>query len=332
MEEAIFVEKSEVAKTVEEGDVRLSYDENVKQLLAYKPILAWILKYCAKEFAGLTIEEIQNCIEGEPEVGKAAVHSGEQKIIQKAENQKRIIGTNTEDLSSTDGLVRYDIRFNARIAGRDEDIRLFINIEAQRLDTTADYPIEKRIVYYLSRMISSQYGIVFTKSEYGKLCKVYSIWIVSEPVESNNNSIVRFRLVQENVFGNPHYDEKNYDLMSGVLVNLNSGDDTVQNKLLKLMNMLLDSKTTVEEKENLLEKEYNIPMTVKVQKEVADMCNLSDGIYYRGYDSGYGNGQVVIIDNMIKKNLSNQEISSYTDKPVDYIETRRKALKSAAVV
>lgn len=322
-----YVEKTEVAKTVEEGGDRLSYDENVKQLLSYKPILAWILKCCAEEFAGLEISEIEGCIEGEPEVGKAAVNSGEQKIVDRSD-QKRIIGINTEDLSASDGLVRYDIRFNARIDGQDANITLFINVEAQRLDTTKDYPIEKRTVYYLSRMISSQYGTVFTKSEYGKLCKVYSIWIVSEPVEYNRNTIASFRLVQQNIFGEPYYDEKNYDLMSGVLVNLNSGDGTVKNKLLKLMNKLLDSKTTVEEKENLLEKEYNIPMTVKVKKEVADMCNLSDGIY----EDGQKNMLNQMIDNMLKDNLSNEAISKYSGKSVDYIESRRKALKSVATV
>lgn len=65
-------------------------------------------------------------------------------------------------------------------------------------------------------------------------------------------------------------------------------------------------------------------MSVEVKKEVTDMCNLSDGIVEQTKNQ--------MIDNMLKDNLSNEIISKYSDKPVDYIESRRKALKSTAAV
>lgn len=77
----------------------------------------------------------------------------------------------------------YDVRFDA-IAPKSADsteqeevIRLIINVEAQT-KFKPGYPLTKRAIYYCSRMISVQHGPIFTKSEYGKIRKVYSIWIV----------------------------------------------------------------------------------------------------------------------------------------------------------
>lgn len=89
--------------------------------------------------------------------------------------------------------------------------------------------------------------------------------------------------------------------------------------LVKNESMRIDSKTTVEEKENFLEKENNIPMTVKIKKEVNDMCNLSYGIVEQTIDQ--------MIDNMINTNLTDEQIIAVPGKSKDYIESRRKALK-----
>ena len=45
------------------------------------------------------------------------------------------------------------------------------------------YPLIKRGIYYCCRMVSSQYGTVFTSSHYEKIKKVYSIWICTNPPE-----------------------------------------------------------------------------------------------------------------------------------------------------
>lgn len=55
-------------------------------------------------------------------------------------------------------------------------IRLIINVEAQTAFNPG-YPLTKRAIYYCSRMISAQHGPIFTNSEYGKIRKVYSIWV-----------------------------------------------------------------------------------------------------------------------------------------------------------
>lgn len=90
------------------------------------------------------------------------------------DSDKSISGGNTEDNSLKEQTIYYDIRLNARTPGEKRSIQLIINIEAQ-LDTAPGYPIEKRAIYYCCRLISGQYGTVFSHSEYGKIRKVYSI-------------------------------------------------------------------------------------------------------------------------------------------------------------
>lgn len=105
----------------------------------------------------------------------------------------------------------------------------------------------------------------------------------------------------------------------------------VKNQLLKLMNVLLDSETPVDVKEESIEKDFGIPMTEKVKTEVNNMCNLSDGIYEKGIEKGIQKGidekKNEIIDRMISRNLPDELIIDTTGETRDYIEQRRRILK-----
>lgn len=312
--------KTDVAVSIEKAGNHPAYDQQVKELLSYKPFLAWTLRECADEFKNLTIEQIVNAID-KPVVSGYAVNDGEQKIVE-GETQ-RIIGDSTEDKSADEGLITYDIRFTATAPGINENIQLFVNVEAQR-NGRPSYPLEKRMVYYLSRMISSQHGKVFTNSHYEKICKVYSIWIVSEPEPENANTLAKFSFRLEPVYGKPSYPEENYDMMTGVIVGLKTGDKDVDNHLLKLMNVLLDSKMEAQEKENIIQNDFNIPMTEEVRNEVKNMCNLSEGIFEDGVNTATDN----IVDNMIEGEFTDDQIALATKKDIKYIIQRRRTLKN----
>ena len=138
-----------------------------KRLLSSKKILAWILKYCVPEFENCEIADIRDkYIEGTPEVGTVPALPDET-------NAARIVGDNVEDKMLTEGTVTYDIRFRA-ITPEKDSLGLIINIEAQH-SANLEYPLTKRAFYYCSRLISAQHDMVFAKSEYGKIKKVYSI-------------------------------------------------------------------------------------------------------------------------------------------------------------
>ena len=284
------------------------YDEHVKKLLAHKPILAWILQQSVKEFSEMSIPEIVPCIEGNPEVGITAVHRDDpdrRAIV----SDSMIIGMNTEDSSSDEGKTYFDIRFLAVVPGSDTAIQLIINIEVQN-KVNEGYPLENRIVYYLCRMISAQYGPVFQHSDYGKLRKVYSIWIIPDPVKYRRNTIWKMSLNGENVYGDDQTDPGAPDLMTGVILNLSGDEEESENKILKLLDVLLSSTKKPNEKKRILQDEYEIPLTEEVAKEVSGMCNLSEGIYDKGVQEGLKEG----LKEGLEQGAIRQSVKIYREK------------------
>ena len=140
----------------------------------------------------------------------------------------------------------YDVRFDA-IAPKSADsteqeevIRLIINVEAQT-KFKPGYPLTKRAIYYCSRMISAQHGPIFTKSEYGKIRKVYSIWICTQPSDGFENTLTRYSIKPEQLIGEVQEETENYDLMSVVMICLGKPGTENHNGILKFMEVLLSS-------------------------------------------------------------------------------------------
>ena len=161
--------QSILANRIDAAGEMISYDESCKQVLANKIILAWIMKTCIEEYGGLDVPEIaEKYIEGEPEVSHAAVHMDE--------TAEFIQGMKTESASIKENTVTFDIKFRAVLPISCETVDMIINVEAQN-DYYPGYPIVKRGIYYTSRMISEQYGTVFSESEYQKIKKVKKVEI-----------------------------------------------------------------------------------------------------------------------------------------------------------
>lgn len=51
-----------LAATISVADSKAEYDENIKNILSEKEILAWILQSTTIEFSKLSIEEIIKCM------------------------------------------------------------------------------------------------------------------------------------------------------------------------------------------------------------------------------------------------------------------------------
>ena len=263
---------------------RALYDEAAKRLLSQKTVLAYILKECLMEYQDYTPEEIADrFIEGDPQVGEAAVHADEE--ISEWEKPERILGLNTEDTTVTEGLVRYDIRFKVLLPKDPERLYLILNIEAQNEQQTW-YPLLKRAVYYGSRLISSQYGTVFSGMDYGAVKKVYSIWICTKSAKKYRNSMNRYEMVEECLVGESRNDPENYRLMNLILLHVGEYDEGTHEGILEFLEILLSGKLQAEEKKQILQEQYHIAMTKKMSEEVTQMCNLSWGIYQDGVENG----------------------------------------------
>ena len=174
-----------------------------------------ILKGCVQEFMDCPVYEIAHqYIEGEPLVMRVGIHKDDT-----APSPNTIRGLPTEDTSTAEGLVKYDIRFLVITPESQGCMEMIINVESQQ-DFAPGYPLLHRAIYYCSRLISSQYGSEFTHAQYQKIKKVYSIWICSHPDTMHQNSITRYRMTEDPLVGNVQEDLRHYDLLQAIIVGL----------------------------------------------------------------------------------------------------------------
>ena len=276
------------------GD-KAAYDAACKRLLANKIILAWIMTSCLEEYRGIEVNEIaEKYIEGEPQIAKAAVNPDEGSD----HDNEQIQGTKNEDSTINEGTVTFDIRFYAILPKSKETVRLIINVEAQN-DFYPGYPVIKRGIYYCSRMISSQYGVEFTDAHYEKIKKVYSIWVCAAPPKYRQNTITRYVVSEENLVGMVQEKKEDYDLFTAVMICLGHSDGDNYGGILKLLDVLLSSEKEPEEKKRILQDDFDIRMTKKLEREVFDVCNLSKGVEEKGITIGIERGTLQAIKNLM---------------------------------
>jgi len=271
-------EETTMAQGLYITDDSAGYDAACKRVLSEKAILSRIMKACLEEYKDCDVADIESkYIEGQPQVSAVPVLPDESGTI--------ISGLDSEDKSLREGNVTYDIRFRAIVPGSGEQIGLIVNVEAQN-DYYPGYPLIKRGIYYCCRMISSQYGREFTSSHYEQIKKVYSIWICMNPPKSRENTITRYRLTEEHLVGEATEPVRNYDLLSIIMLCLGGPDGKNYDGVLRMLDVLLGSETSVAEKQKILENEYHIQMTQKLESEVSVMCNLSKGVLEKGIAKG----------------------------------------------
>lgn len=284
------IRQTGLAQAIDIAGNRAKYDECAKKLLSYKAIIAWILKSCTKEFSQYGVQYIcDNCLKEEAEVSTHAVYQDELDDEldkdNKLDGDERVEGMNTESNSIQEHTIYYDIRLPAFLPKSNEIVRLILNLEIQ-LDDTPGYPIVKRGFYYCGRMVSEQYGTVFTDEHYEKLEKVYSIWICPDPARKRKNGIFKYHTVEDIIYGESYTKEKNYDLMEVVVLNLGDADKSSDLEILDLLNVLFSATITPEEKKQRLNDEFEIAMTVEFESEVQEMCNLSEALVELGIEQG----------------------------------------------
>ena len=301
-------EQTSLANSIDASADKAKLDDVAKKLVKHKIILAEILKECVEEFRDYDIPFIEHqCIVGD-------VHMDEVSIDQDVEDaDSSIVGSDTEDNSHKEGLVRYDLVFDARAPKTGDIIRLIINVEIQ-VNVNPGYPLITRVVYYLSRLISRQKGTVFTKSDYGKIRKVYSIWICPDPSKENRNSIAEYGFAQLKAIGKVDEPVENYDKMRGIIISLN--DDGMDNRtdIIRLLSTLLSTTETVERRKQILEGEFHIPMTKEIEEGMQDMCNYGSAIQSYGEQTG----QVKLIISTMKKQGWDVE------KTMDFMDVEKK--------
>ena len=306
---------TELKNAVLATDRDAQYDNSAKRLIAHKIILARILIKTVEKFKGMDPLEVAALIDGIPYISTVPVEPGLTNAVH-FQNGKRIVGFNTENQEVNEGLVRFDIVFYVRM--KDGLSQIIINVEAQK-DEPGEYEILNRAVFYVSRLISSQKEKDFENSSYDDIKCVYSIWICMNMEE---NTMSHIHLTKEDMIGSYEW-KGNLDLLNIIMIGLAKElpehDETYE--LHRLLGALLSRELTVDEKLDIIGKEYDIPLEENFRKDMNTMCNLSQGVKEEGIAIGRAEGEAGLIAKMYKNGLSIELIASATDKTIEEVKT-----------
>lgn len=292
------------------------YDEQAKVLLSNKSILASIMKDVIADYNGMSLDEVINYIEADSiEVDKKLVDPGLTNIV-----NGRIVGNNTEDIVIGEGMIRFDIVFNAKlpqeVSGK---VKIIVNVEAQKAEPSG-YEILNRAIYYTCRLISSQKQKVFLHQDYDKIQRVYSIWVC---MEMSHNSIHHVHLIDdilstdestdsdESAVSNEEYanlsgepvdrspKEKlkgDIDLFNIIMLHLTEEVPTVgtSQALNRLLGVLLSPNFAPAEKNSVFEKEFFIKdpeLEREVEKMNAQIMEIAQRNFSKGREEGREEGR-----------------------------------------
>lgn len=170
-------------KQVDTYNNELQYDIQSKKLIGTKSVLAQIFRLCVPEFEGMEVEEIKKYI---LDIQVLAKEVSEGYSNQKGEQtEEKVLLLSNESKVEGEKTIFYDIRtivrnpkYNPDDKNSYETMELIMNIEVQVDSKHLDYVLEHRSIYYASRSISDQLGLVTKKTNYSQLNKVYSIWVL----------------------------------------------------------------------------------------------------------------------------------------------------------
>ena len=137
-------------------------------------------------------------------------------------------------------------------------------------------------------------------------------------------------LTKEDLIGSYEW-KGNLDLLNIIMIGLAKElpeyDETYE--LHRLLGALLSRELTVDEKLDIIGKEYDIPLEENFRKDMSTMCNLSQGVKEEGIaigrreglEEGRREGHAELITKMYKNGLSIELIASATDKTIEEVKT-----------
>lgn len=293
------------------------YDVACVHLLSLRIILAHILKSCVDEFMEFDIEEILQCIDGEPEVSNVSLLADQPDLVK---------NVNTVDKTFQEGTNYFDIVFYAYVPHQNEKIKLILNIEAQK-DYYPGYSLLKRALYYGYRLISSQQGKEFENPHFNDIKKVYSIWICPHPPQYKENTITRYSIQEECMIGENKEEKSKYDIMTIIMIHLSASNECLEKNIIRLLNTLITNQKTYEEKIEIFEKEYGIKTDNDIESEVKGMYAFSRMVLEEGIEKGKDLNFIESIKSlMINLQIDMNEAMDLLNTPIEKREIYRNAI------
>ena len=150
------------------------FDEELKDRLMNKEILAYIASQFVDDFAHMSWKQVLPYLE-----------------------DPLSFGVNRGDRERSDrehGSIRYDILVRLRSPrGKDKRIGVLLNIEGQN-EVRSYEAVKRRMLSYTCRLVSEQKEDVFTNDRYEDLAEVVSVWLFLRPAEKDQGRVVEWSM------------------------------------------------------------------------------------------------------------------------------------------
>ena len=166
-----------------------SGDPLIKRIFSNQEVLAWLIVHFIDEYRGCDVQEVMEKYlpQVRLDIGRIPVHPGEAL-------PESIPTGNVEDKQLAERTAMFDVVLMLPSPTRPgRSIGVVIDIEVQKKGDPG-YPIESRMVYYLCRSVSRQRDVTFKGSDYGDICKCYSLWFCPRLAKGESPSIDHFFL------------------------------------------------------------------------------------------------------------------------------------------
>lgn len=279
------------------------YDAYAKRLLSEKIVLAYMLVKVVDEFRGMKPQDVVRYIEGDVLISKVPIDPGltnarpeikekvgnateesnllekmdcsEADLIDELDQSKvkvvtrkgtRILGLNTVYQELNEGVNIFDIIFYVRT--KNGISKIIINVEIQK-DEPTKYHILNRVIFYISRMISSEKQRDFIHSDYNDMKEIYSIWLCTGEKENTLNHI---QLSDKKLIGSKKW-KGNLNLLNAIIIGLSDElpehDETYD--LHRFLGVILSNSLEYSEKIKIIENEYELELPEELKEEVKTM-------------------------------------------------------------
>ena len=302
-------------------------DPLIKRIFSNREVLAWLLVHFIDEYKECTVREVMEKYlpKARLDIGRIPVHPGEAP-------PESVPTGNVEDKQLAEGTTVFDVVLLLPSPNKpNRSIGVVINIEVQKNDSPG-YPIESRMVYYLCRTVSLQHGVTFAKSDYGGICKCYSLWFCPELDKGEAPSIDRFFLMGERVFGEGDVAaaKEDYDLLEGCMVRFNNDPTYPVNEEIRYLQLLLTDIAPPLERLDELHEKYGLSKT----REAEDMCNYSEYLKQKAKEEQVIKDMLKFLESLEAFHYSDKRIMQLLRIDAEHLKSLREMLreKRAAVM
>ena len=278
------------------------YDGYCKRQLSRKAVLARLFKDCLPECAPFTVDEIERCSLSSLPHDTASSYSHSNDSMEELVSG---LATDASDIGA--GTSKLDLLFRIQPPSTEDSAAVMVNIEPQD-SWRLPYPLMARSAFYCARILSQQKGIEFLNSDYGRLKKVYSIWILTSPPKTLRGTITCTRLGWKEAIGTAANSIERlfgtFDYSNTVVVGLNGYDRDCSESPIPLLDALFSKTLETEERLRIIRDGYGISDS-GIEREVHRMGSLGMQMVLEALQEGEDKG--------LEKGLSQGRASSLID-------------------